>query len=100
MLEEKNIFVGGVEYTPDHKTLIRFPEDLEIQEYTVPEGTKEIGLTAFFNCQQLHSIILPQSLLEIDSNAFQQCSNLQTLTIPPKVKTIAPNAFLDCPAKL
>ena len=100
MPEEKNIFVGGVEYTADRKTLIHFPEDLEIQEYTVPEGTEEIGLTAFFNCQQLHSIILPQSLLEIDSNAFQQCSNLQTLTIPKNVKTIAPNAFLDCPAKL
>ena len=100
MLEEKNIFVGGVEYTADRKTLIHFPEDLELQDYTVPEGTEEIGITAFFNCQQLHSVILPQSLQEIDSNAFQQCCNLQTLTIPANVKTIAPNAFLDCPAKL
>ncbi|MBE6355551.1 MAG: leucine-rich repeat domain-containing protein [Lentisphaerae bacterium] len=100
MLEEKNIFVGGVEYTADRKTLIHFPEDLEIQDYTVPEGTEEIGITAFFNCQQLHSVTLPQSLLEINSNAFQQCCNLQALTIPANVKTIAPNAFLDCPAKL
>ena len=100
MLEEKNIFVGGVEYTADRKTLIHFPEDLELQDYTVPEGTEGIGITAFFNCQQLHSVILPQSLQEIDSNAFQQCCNLQTLTIPANVKTIAPNAFLDCPAKL
>ena len=100
MLEEKNIFVGGVEFSPDRKTLIRFPEDLEIRDYAVPEGTEEIGITAFFNCQQLHSVTLPHSLLEIESNAFQQCSNLQTLTLPANVITIAPNAFLDCPAKL
>ena len=100
MLEEKNIFVGEVEYTADRKTLIHFPEDLEIQDYIVPESTEEIGINAFFNCQQLKSVTLPQTLTTIDSNAFQQCCNLQTLTIPKNVKTIAPNAFLDCPAKL
>ena len=60
MLEEKNIFVGGVEFTCDRKTLIQFPEDLEIQDYTVPKGTEDIGITAFFNCQQLRSVTLPK----------------------------------------
>jgi hypothetical protein len=100
MPEEKKIFVGGVEFTPDRRTLVRFPEDPELRNYTVPEGTIEIGINAFFNCQQLLSVTLPQSLREIDSNAFQSCGSLRQLVIPEKVEKIAPNAFLDCPAKL
>ena len=60
MLEEKNIFIGGVEFTPDRKTLVQFPENLEIQNYIVPDGTEEIGIKAFFNCQQLQTVTLPQ----------------------------------------
>ena len=100
MLEEKTVFVGGVEFTPDRKSLVRFPEDSDMTDYTVPEGGVEIGINAFFHCQQLQSVTLPQSLREIDSNAFQLCGNLRQLVIPKNVKKIAPNAFLDCPAKL
>lgn len=100
MLEEKNIFIGGVEFTRDLKTLIRFPEELEIANYTIPEQVAEIGINAFFNCRRLQAVTLPRGLQTIDSNAFQMCGNLRQLTIPSSVRKIAPNAFLDCPAKL
>lgn len=55
-----------------------------------------IGDSAFYQCNELHEIILLDSLKQIGDAAFYNCSNLTILIIPNGVKTIGQEAFCKC----
>lgn len=65
-------------------------------EYVIPEGIKEIGDNAFYNCSGLTSIIIPDSVANIGNNAFFGCSSLTSIMIPNSVTSIGNSAFSDC----
>lgn len=68
----------------------------KITSVIVPEGVKEIGDTAFIDCESLVSLQLPSSLKKIGKAAFRSCKNLKTVSLPKGVKSIATNAFWNC----
>ena len=61
----------------------------------VPEGVKEIGEYAFFECLELQELILPDTIEKIGSHAFEFCKKLEKVAIPTGVN-VAEDAFLYC----
>jgi hypothetical protein len=62
----------------------------------IPEGVKEIGLFAFYECQQFDTLQLPSTLQKIGKQAFDSCRRLETLVVPDAVTSIGDNAFNTC----
>ena len=59
---------NGVLYTKDWKKLIRAPQQLT--SYTIKEGTKVIGDSAFEFCDSLEYVNIPNSVTSIGKGAF------------------------------
>lgn len=56
----------------------------------------EIGYDAFWDCDNLLSVIIPESVTVIGSYAFQDCNNLLSVIIPESVTVIGSSAFSGC----
>ena len=67
-----------------------------ITEITLPEGMIEIGINAFYNCDELTQVTLPSTLITIDNYAFQDCDALTKITLPGKVTKLGNYAFASC----
>ena len=73
-------------------------------EYTVPQGTSEIG-TAAFDSSVLTSITVPSEVTKIGNDAFINCEELNSFTFAPTLYggigeelTIGKRAFFGCVA--
>ena len=67
-----------------------------IKEIVIPKGVTSIGVTAFFECENLENVTLPSTLESIGEGAFQQCTNLTSVIIPDSVTSIGRRAFWRC----
>ncbi len=63
-------------------------------ELTIPNGVKEIGISAFSLCNSLTELTLPASVTKIDNSAFYQARRLAKLNMPG-VTTIEADAFTE-----
>ena len=72
--------------------------DETLTTYTIKEGTKWIGSSAFHYCSSLTSITIPNSVTSIGDYAFSLCRSLTSITIPNSVTSIGTNAFQNCSA--
>lgn len=59
---------------------------------------KRIGSSAFYQREDLESIILPKTVTEISSYAFHECKNLKNVKVPNSIEVIGRNAFAYCDA--
>ncbi len=106
----------GVLFSKDGETLLDFPCN-KTGSYTVPEGTKVIGYTAFMNsklteliisegvtslephsvCDMLNvsKVTLPTTLTEIGSYSFSE-SRITSISIPDSVTTLGNSCFSNC----
>ena len=82
----------GVKYSRDWKRLLRAPRSLR-GEYSIREGVKVIGDSAFAFYCSLTSINIPNSVTTIGNRAFGECESLTSITIPSSVVTIIGNPF-------
>ena len=73
--------VDGVLYNDLTKTLICFPPQLEINYYSVLEGTLAIASGAFSYCLYLKTIDIPKSVGYIGANVFENCSLLFKISV-------------------
>ena len=64
--------------------------------YTIKEGTRFIGSSAFSGCSRLTSITIPNSVMSIGDEAFMHCFSLTSITIPYSVMSIGDDAFMGC----
>ena len=65
--------------------------------FSVPEGTTEIGGSAFINCADITSVSFPEGLKTIGVKAFEGRGNLAgELIIPSTVTFIGDYAFSNC----
>ena len=64
--------------------------------YTIKDGTRWIGNSAFSGCSGLTSVTIPNSVTSIGSSAFYGCSSLTSVTIPNSVTSIGSYAFCNC----
>ena len=67
-------------------------------DYVVKPGTKSIADCALYYCQELTGITLPDSMAGIGNRAFEHCSKLTSVTIPSRVTSIGSEAFSTCSA--
>ena len=65
-------------------------------ETTIPNSVTSIGISAFYNCSSLTSVVIPNSVTSIGDAAFQSCRGLTSMEIPNSVTSIGENAFSDC----
>ena len=63
---------------------------------TIPNSVTSIGEDAFFDCQNLNSIVIPNSITNIGESAFGGCISLASITIPNSVIDIGEWAFGEC----
>ena len=65
-------------------------------EITLPKNLREIGMLAFFLCENLTSITIPDSVEFIDEGAFTYCTSLTSVTIPDSTEISEFGAFDQC----
>ena len=70
--------------------------DKTLSTYTIKEGTKWIGTSAFDYCTALTSIVIPNTVISIGYEAFFGCSSLRSITLPNTISSIAAQTFYNC----
>ena len=89
----------GVKYSKDGKKLLGNTNG-DLSNYTIRQGTRSIGDSAFEDCPSLQSVTIPDSVTSIGDSTFCNCSSLQSVTIPESVTIIKGNPFGHCPARV
>lgn len=82
----------GVEFSEDHKTLIKCPEDFR-GAYIVPDGVTTIEKHAFCMCRYIEKITLPDSVSEIGRGAFSMCVKLTEVNLPEGITRLRDTLF-------
>ena len=88
--------INGNLYTKDEKTLVCYTVGKTDKSFTIPNSVTSIGNSAFYECDNLTSIIIPNSVTSIGNSAFSYCEKLTSITIPNSVTSIGENAFSSC----
>ena len=70
--------------------------ELVIPETYNGKPVTHIAQKAFYNWEELTSVVIPDSVLSIGSYAFKGCTNLTSVTIGKSVRTIHESAFMYC----
>lgn len=81
----------GVLLNKDKTALLRYPALKKDTDYTVPQGIKEIGDSAF-ESSEITSVTLPDGLEKIGDEAFIYC-DLSQISFPASLKEIGDNVF-------
>lgn len=89
--------IGGVLFTIDLKTLVRFPVGKSIKgTYAVRKGVEKIAPYSFSMAgERLHSVKLPPTVGKIGSGAFAY-SSIERVVLSPAITEIPENAFACC----
>ncbi len=61
---------GGVIYSADMKTLIKFPQGKKVAEYYIPTSVTKIAKNAFYEVQNPVKVYIPLTLKEIEGLPF------------------------------
>ena len=85
--------MNGVLYKREDTVLMRMPEGFE-GTYDVVAGTKQIGASAFENCDKLAAVTLAEGLVAINGDAFDG-AGISTITIPASVSLVQPTALSE-----
>lgn len=70
--------------------------DKTLSTYTIKNGTRFIGSSAFRDCSSLASINIPNGVTTIGERAFDHCSSLTSINIPNGVTSIGYSVFHGC----
>ena len=73
-----------------------FSESKYLQGVKMAEGIGEIGVKAFYSCDDLKTVGLPDSLTAIGRSAFNRCVNLEEIAFPEGLKMIGAETFFIC----
>ena len=68
----------------------------DITNFTIPSNIHKIGARAFYNCENLSSIVIPTTVTDIADRAFLK-SGINGINLPPGIKEIGSFTFSLCP---
>lgn len=68
----------------------------KLKKVSLPKSLTEIGVTVFYECEQLTSVTFPEGMSIIGYAMFEGCTSLKSITIPNTVTTVGEAAFEDC----
>ena len=109
--------VDGVLFSKDGKTLVLFPCDLGLTEYTIPDTVETLVNYAFISNACLKKVTVPDSVTSIGESVFKEAyiesvilgngitkipyccfsySSIRTMVIPDSVKTLGYAIFWSC----
>lgn len=86
----------NVLYSKDRTTLLCYPFTKTNTHYTVPSGVETVAKNAFYDNDNLKSIVLPGSITTICETAFYDCRSLESITIGSSLQTVEESAFTSC----
>ena len=92
-LEYKYLSDGTIEIT---KFISSTLMDIALPSTINGVRVTSIGKEAFYECENLTSVIIPESMISIGDSAFSNCMNLKEITIPESVTSIGNSAFYCC----
>ncbi|MBS5673815.1 MAG: leucine-rich repeat protein, partial [Lachnospiraceae bacterium] len=85
----------GVLYTKDKSTLVLFPVNKAVTQFTVPTGVKQIGDYAFSKTRNLKSVRF-SNVTTLGEGAFYDSSLSGALVLTDKITTAGSFAFDSC----
>lgn len=68
----------------------------KIKKVYIKSTVRSLGDNAFYNCNNLSSVIFEEGVKQINYYAFGSCGNITSITIPSSVQTIHNYAFASC----
>ena len=68
----------------------------ELTSIVLPSGIAKIGGHAFHGCVGLKSIAAPKGVVEIGAGAFNGCASLTSIALPERVAIIRDMTFFNC----
>ncbi len=85
----------GVIFNKNQSQLVLCPTG-RTDAYALPNSVTSIRHNAFYNCNNLTSIIIPESVTSIGNEAFYNCNNLTSIIIPENITEIGDYMFCNC----
>ena len=73
--------IDGVVFSADKRTLVMCPSERK-GAYAIPEGTHNIGQSAFYYCDSLTAITIPNSVDSVRNSAFMSIASVKELDFP------------------
>ena len=68
----------------------------QIRSVVVPEGVREIGERAFWECTSIESVTLPDTVTSIGNEAFYMCSSLKSFKFPESALDLGSGILSFC----
>lgn len=73
-----------------------YPVREEIIRLELPDGITSIGNLAFYQCENLTTVVLPDSVTRVGDYAFAQCTGMELLNLGSGLAQVGECAFSDC----
>lgn len=83
-----------VTFSESGDTLLRYPHDVEVDEYVVPASVKCIFERAFQGCRNLKKVVVSETVRHIEMAAFDGCEDLKQVFLYARVDTM-PYRFMN-----
>lgn len=87
---------GSVICVWDEILFFAYPQAVDAEEYTVPDGVQIIGSDSFHDSKNLKKVTLPEGVYRIENVAFWGCDNLETTVLPSTLESLDHGPFQYC----
>lgn len=85
-----------VTFSESGDTLLRYPHDVEVDEYLVPASVKCIFERAFQGCRNLKKVVVPETVRHIEMAAFNGCEDLRQVFLYAPLDTMPYRLLNGC----
>lgn len=86
---------NGVLYNKEKTKLIRYPQGLDLKEYTMPDSVLTIAVGAFEGNVELEKVKFNSGLKVIENQAFISCKKLDNIELPSQLESIGQLSFYE-----
>ena len=87
--------IDGVLYNKAGTTLLAFPNGVG-GSFSIPDGVKSVGQSAFYRCAYLTEVIMPNSVEAVYREAFSLCLEMDFIRMSDNLTSIDDFAFAYC----